>query len=215
MGSDDGLPDTRPMHRVHVSTYWLDKYEVTNREYRQCVEGGGCMLPKDRSSYDDPGRAEHPVTNVTWSQARSYCHWRGKRLPTEAEWEKAARGTDGRLYPWGNSEEVFRARARTVEQKPVKNGTDPVGSTEFAVSPYGVADLILNVSEWVNDWYAEDFYRSSPAHDPQGPVRGSFRVLRGGESTDRPLELRASYRGWDDMTYWGPSLGFRCAEDLP
>jgi len=215
MGSDDGLPDTRPMHRVHVSAYWLDKYEVTNREYRQCVEGGGCSLPKDQSSYNDPGRGEHPVTNVTWVQARNYCHWRGKRLPTEAEWEKAARGTDGRLYPWGNSEEVFRARARTVEQKPVKNGTEPIGSIQFAVSPYGVADLILNVSEWVNDWYAEDFYRSSPSRDPQGPVRGSFRVLRGGESTDRPLELRASYRGWDDMTYWGPSLGFRCAEDLP
>jgi formylglycine-generating enzyme required for sulfatase activity len=215
MGSDDGLPDTRPMHRVYVSTYWLDKFEVTNREYRQCVEGGGCPAPKDRSSYDDPGRAEHPVTNVTWSQARNYCHWRGKRLPTEAEWEKGARGTDGRLYPWGNSEEVFRARAGTVEQKPAKNGTEPVGSIGFAVSPYGVADLVLNVSEWVNDWYAEDFYRSSPARDPQGPVRGSFRVLRGGESTDRPLELRASYRGWDDMTYWGPSLGFRCADDLP
>ena len=215
MGSDDGLPDTRPMHRVHLSAYWFDKYEVTNREYRRCVEGGGCAPPKDRSSYDDPARAEHPVINVTWSQARSYCHWRDKRLPTEAEWEKAARGTDGRLYPWGNSDEVFRARARTVEQKTNKSGTEPVGSIDFAVSPYGVADLVLNVSEWVNDWYAEDFYRLSPARDPQGPVRGSFRVLRGGETTDRPLELRASYRGWDDMTYWGPSLGFRCADDLP
>lgn len=215
MGSDDGLPDTHPMHRVHMSTYWLDKYEVMNREYRQCVDGGGCPFPKDRSSYDDLGRADHPITNVTWTQARGYCHWRGKRLPTEAEWEKAARGTDGRLYPWGNTEEVLKLRARAAEQKRAKNGTEPVGSIDFAVSPYGVADLILNVSEWVNDWYAEDFYRSSPARDPQGPVRGSFRVLRGGEPADRPLELRASYRGWDDMTYWGPSLGFRCAEDLP
>ncbi len=215
MGAEDGLPDARPLHRVYISAFWLDTYAVTNRQYRQCAEGGGCPLPKDRSVYDDPTRAEHPVTNVTWTQARGYCRWLGKRLPTEAEWEKATRGTDGRLYPWGNSDEVFKARARTVEQKNMKNGTDPVGSADFAVSPYGVADLVGNVSEWVNDWYAEDYYRSAPVRDPQGPVRGSFRVLRGGESSDRPLELRASYRGWDDVTYWGPSLGFRCAEDLP
>jgi formylglycine-generating enzyme required for sulfatase activity len=215
MGAEDGLPDSRPMHRVYVSAYWLDKYAVTNRQYRQCVEAGGCPFPKDQSSYDDAARVDHPVTNVMWGQARGYCRWQGKRLPTEAEWEKAARGIDGRLYPWGNSDDVLKARARAVEQQLMKNGTDPVGTGEFAVSPYGVADLIGNVSEWVNDWYAEDYYRSAPARDPQGPVRGSFRVLRGGESGDRSLELRASYRGWDDMTYWGPSLGFRCANDLP
>lgn len=215
MGSEDGLPDSRPLHRVYVSAYWLDKYPVTNRQYRQCVEAGGCLFPKDRSSYDEAARAEHPVTNVMWSQARGYCRWLGKRLPTEAEWEKAARGTDGRLYPWGNSDEVFKTRARTIEQQMMKTGTDPVGTMDVAVSPYGVADLVGNVSEWVNDWYAEEYYRSAPARDPQGPVRGSFRVLRGGESGDHPLESRASYRGWDDMTYWGPALGFRCANDLP
>ena len=206
MGSEDGLPDMRPMHRVQVSTYWLDQHEVTNRQYRQCMESGGCAPPKDHSAYDDAARADHPVTNVTWSQARNYCGWRGKRLPTEAEWEKAARGIDGRLYPWGNSDEMVKTRA-------TKNGTVPVGSIEFARSPYGVADLVMNASEWVNDWYAEDFYRSSPSRDPQGPARGAFKVLRGGEPSDRPLELRASYRGWDDMSYWGPSVGFRCAQD--
>ena len=211
MGAEDGLPDTRPMHRVYLSTYWLDRHEVTNRQYRQCVESGGCAPPKDQSAYEDPTLADHPVTNVTWAQARHYCGWPGKRLPTEAEWEKAARGIDGRLYPWGNSDEVAKARPRPAER--TKNGTAPVGTMDFARSPYGVADLVMNVSEWVNDWYAEDFYRSSPGRDPQGPARGSFRVLRGGELSDRPLELRASYRGWDDMTYWGPSLGFRCAQD--
>lgn len=215
MGAEDGLPDARPMHRVYVSTYWIDQHEVTNRQYRQCVDSGGCAPPKDRSAYDNPALGEHPVTNVTWSQARHYCGWRGKRLPTEAEWEKAARGVDGRLYPWGNTDEVFTARLRTTDRQTPKNGTAPVGSLDFAVSPYGVVDLVVSVSEWVNDWYAEDFYRSSPSQDPQGPARGSFRVLRGGEPNERPLELRASYRGWDDMTYWGPSLGFRCAEDLP
>jgi formylglycine-generating enzyme required for sulfatase activity len=215
MGAEDGLSDARPMHRVYVSSYWLDKHEVTNRQYRQCVKSGGCAPPKDRSVFDDLVQEDHPVTNVTWTQARTYCAWEGKRLPTEAEWEKAARGVDGRLYPWGNSDEVFKVRERTVEQKNMRNGTDPIGSADFAVSPYGVADLVVSVSEWVNDWYAEEFYRSTPARDPQGPLRGSFRVLRGGESSNRPLELRASYRGWDDMTYWGPSLGFRCAEDGP
>jgi formylglycine-generating enzyme required for sulfatase activity len=211
MGAEDGLPDTRPMHRVYLSTYWLDRHEVTNRQYRHCVESGGCGPPKDQLTYDDPLQADHPVTNVTWAQARHYCGWLGKRLPTEAEWEKAARGIDGRLYPWGNSDEVVKARPRLAER--AKNGTASVGTIDFAQSPYGVADLVMNVSEWVNDWYAEDFYRVSPGRDPQGPARGSFRVLRGGEPSDRPLELRASYRGWDDMTYWGPSLGFRCALD--
>ena len=211
MGADDGLPDTRPMHRIYVSTYWVDQHEVTNRQYRQCMESGGCGPPKDHSAYEDSALADHPVTNVTWTQARNYCGWRGKRLPTEAEWEKAARGIDGRLYPWGNNDEMVKSRSRPVER--IKNGTVPVGSIDFARSPYGVADLVMNVSEWVNDWYAEDFYRSSPNRDPQGPARGSFKVLRGGEPSERPLELRASYRGWDDMTYWGPSVGFRCAQD--
>ena len=211
MGAEDGLPDMRPMHRVYVSTYWLDQHEVTNQQYRQCMESGGCAPPKDHSAYDDAARADHPVTNVTWTQARNYCGWRGKRLPTEAEWEKAARGTDGRLYPWGNSDDMVIGRSRSGEH--TKNGTVPVGTIEFARSPYGVADLVMNASEWVNDWYAEDFYRSSPSRDPQGPARGGFKVLRGGEPGDRPLELRASYRGWDDMSYWGPSVGFRCAQD--
>jgi formylglycine-generating enzyme required for sulfatase activity len=211
MGAEDGLPDMRPMHRVYVSTYWLDQHEVTNQQYRQCMESGGCAPPKDHSAYDDAARADHPVTNVTWTQARNYCGWRGKRLPTEAEWEKAARGTDGRLYPWGNSDDMVKGRSRSGEH--TKDGTVPVGSIEFARSPYGVADLVMNASEWVNDWYAEDFYRSSPSRDPQGPARGGFKVLRGGEPGDRPLELRASYRGWDDMSYWGPSVGFRCAQD--
>ena len=215
MGAEDGLADARPLHRVYVSSFWFDKYPVTNRQYQQCTESGVCSFPRDRSTYDDPTRAEQPVTNVTWNQARGYCRWLGKRLPTEAEWEKAARGTDGRLFPWGNKVELFKVRAKPSEQKIMKDGSDPVGSADVAVSPYGVVDLVGNVSEWVNDWYAEDYYRSAPARDPQGPVRGSFRVLRGGELSDRPLELRASYRGWDDVTYWGPSLGFRCAEDMP
>jgi len=205
MGTEDGLQDARPLHRVHLSSYWFDKYEVTNARYQQCVEGGGCTPPKDRLTFEDPQRAQHPVTNITWNQARSFCIWQGKRLPTEAEWEKAARGTDGRRYPWGNDGEFLTGL----------NGVEPVRRQAAMASPYGVFDLIGSVSQWVKDWYAEDFYKTTPARDPQGPLRGSFRVLRGGEWNEKLPNLQASYRGWDEVTYWGPTLGVRCAEDVP
>lgn len=215
MGAEDLLPDARPVHRVFVSAFWLDRYQVTNSQYRRCVEAGVCTPPKDREAFEDAERSQHPATNVTWSQARTYCQWKGKRLPTEAEWEKAARGTDGRRYPWGNSGDVINARLKSGEIRTTHNGTEPVGSQSALASPYGVFDLVGNVSEWVKDWYGEDFYQVSPSHDPQGPARGSFRVLRGGSFTARPLEAHVSHRGWDEMSYWGPTLGFRCALDIP
>jgi len=215
MGADDLEPDSRPVHRVNVSTFYMDRYQVTNAQYRKCVEGGGCLPPKDHHAFDDPNRATHPVVNVTWTQARTYCHWKGKRLPTEAEWEKAARGTDARRYPWGNSAAPLTHRVKSGETKVAANGTEPVGSQPGNVSPYGVFDMVGSVSEWVKDWYGEDFYQVSPAQDPQGPVRGAFRVLRGGELSERPLEHHVSNRSWDEMTYWGPTLGFRCVLDVP
>jgi formylglycine-generating enzyme required for sulfatase activity len=215
MGDEEGLPDSRPMRRIYLSSYWIDKHEVTNAQYRQCVQAGVCQFPKDRQAYDDPQRARYPVTNVTWSQARTYCQWSGRRLPTEAEWEKAARGPDGRRYPWGSSEDPIKRRAKEQAQKPDGNGITQVGSLTDTMSPYGVYDLIGNVWEWVKDWYAEDYYAMAPTRDPQGPPLGSFRVLRGGDWSQSPLELRASYRGWDEMSYWGTMLGFRCAADVP
>ncbi|MBI4000473.1 MAG: SUMF1/EgtB/PvdO family nonheme iron enzyme [Nitrospira defluvii] len=216
MGMEDGLPDARPLHRLYLSSYWIDQSGVTNGQYRRCVDGGGCLPPKVREAFDDPQLVQHPVTNVTWTQALAYCQWGGKRLPTEAEWEKAARGIDGRRYPWGNSDMVIqKSRLKMSDGKAGANGVDPVGMTSTATSPYGVSDMIGVVSEWVKDWYAEDFYRTSPSRDPQGPLRGTFRVLRGGSWMERPLELRSGYRAWDEMTYWGPTLGFRCATDVP
>jgi formylglycine-generating enzyme required for sulfatase activity len=211
MGDEDGLPDARPPHRVHLSAYWIDRYEVTNERYRACVEAGVCAPPRAREAFDDPRAGAHPVTNVTWLQARTYCHWRGARLPTEAEWEKAARGPDARRYPWGDDEgPIQRGRHDGAGRT-----TEPVGSRPDAASPYGVQDLVGSVWEWVKDWYAEDYYGRSPARDPQGPLRGSFRVLRGGDWTRGAVELRVSARAWDEMTYWGPTLGFRCAADAP
>jgi len=215
MGAEDGLQDTRPLHRVHLSSYWFDRYEVTNARYRQCVEGGGCTPPKDRQAFEDRQQAQRPVTNITWSQARAFCQWQGKRLPTEAEWEKAARGTDGRRYPWGNNEDVLKNHMSKQEIKTDTGGTELIGRQVATASPYGVFDLIGSVSEWVKDWYAEDFYQASPTRDPQGPSRGSFRVLRGGEWNEKSPNFQASYRGWDDVTYWGPTLGVRCAKDVP
>ncbi|HJR75579.1 MAG TPA: SUMF1/EgtB/PvdO family nonheme iron enzyme [Nitrospiraceae bacterium] len=216
MGTEDGLPDARPLHRVYLSGYLIDRYEVTNARYRQCVEGGACPVPRDREAFDDPQRSQYPVVNVTWSQARAYCQWAGKRLPTEAEWEKAARGTDGRRYPWGNSEIVIEQhRPKGNEAKLSANGMGPIEPDDASASPYGVYGLVGSVSEWVKDWYADDFYAVSSLRDPQGPLRGSFRVLRGAGWNEGLPELRASYRGWDEMTYWGPTLGMRCAMDLP
>jgi formylglycine-generating enzyme required for sulfatase activity len=215
MGMEDGLPDARPLHRLYLSSFWIDHQSVNNGQYRACLEGGGCLPPKVRDYFDDPQQSQRPVTNVTWTQARGYCHWVGKRLPTEAEWEKAARGIDGRRYPWGNSDEVIhRNRLNTNDGKASANGVDPVVTPTTAPSPYGVSGMIGVVSEWVKDWYAEDFYRISPLRDPQGPLRGTFRVLRGGSWMERPIELRTGYRAWDEMTYWGPTLGFRCANDV-
>ncbi|MFO0698625.1 MAG: formylglycine-generating enzyme family protein [Nitrospira sp.] len=134
MGAEDGLPDARPMHRVYISRFWLDEYEVTNRQYRLCAEGGGCTFPKDRSAYDDTTRAEHPVTNVTWYQARGYCKWLGKRLPTEAGVGKSGARARWAALSLGKQRRGVQKHMRTVEQNPVKNGTEPVGTVDFTVS---------------------------------------------------------------------------------
>ena len=109
----------------------------------------------------------------------------------------------------------MKIRVKNGDLKPGANGTERVGRQTATSSPYGALDMIGNVSEWVKDWYAEDFYQTSSSHDPQGPLRGSFRVLRGGEWNEKPPNLQASYRGWDEVTYWGPTLGVRCAGDVP
>lgn len=211
MGSETSS-DERPIHAVNLSAYYMDKYEVTNAAYKRCVEAGVCDPPKQSNSYTrsayygNPEFDEHPVIYVDWNMAKTYCEWRGARLPTEAEWEKAARGTDGRTYPWGESISCDQANYRDCV-----GDTTKVGNYLDGVSPYGMYDMAGNVWEWVNDWYDSSYYQSSPSSNPQGPTSGQIRVLRGGSWYGSVNGVRSAYR-----FRYGPSvadfgIGFRCS----
>jgi formylglycine-generating enzyme required for sulfatase activity len=209
MGSDISFSNAdKPQHKVFLDTFWIDKTEVTNRMYRECVNAGICSEPEIGDYYGKPFYDNFPVVWVRWSQANSYCGWAGGRLPTEAEWEKAARGYDGRNYPWGNE-------GPTCDKSNFagcSGDISPVDERLRGASPYGVINMAGNVSEWVNDWYGENYYASSPYKNPLGPSTGEFHVFRGGTFETRPDGLlvywRNSYAGLDD---WGSSsIGFRC-----
>jgi sulfatase modifying factor 1 len=193
-------------HRVYLDAFYIDAYEVTNALYKEFIQATGRKAPK---SWNDAkfNALRQPVVGVTWDDAAAYCQWAGKRLPTEAEWEKAARGADGRKYPWGNQWE--RTRANTPNDGPGK--PMPVGSYEGGKSPYGAHDMIGNVWEWVADWYDVDYYRTSPSHNPRGPATGKVRVLRGGSWLSSGYEA-AVRRGSGIPGHWnGDDVGFRCA----
>jgi formylglycine-generating enzyme required for sulfatase activity len=206
MGSDDGDADEKPPHRVHLDAYHVDRYEVTNALYRRLMEATGRQAP---SYWNDSkwNGASQPVVGVSWHDAEAYCKWAGKRLPTEAEWEKAARGTDGRKYPWG--EQWDASRANSDASKLGKTAT--VGSYPSGVSPYGAHDMAGNVWEWVADWYARDYYQRSPERNPPGPDSGTSRVLRGGSWDFNPFNLRSTYRINYTPVYRSHDFGFRCA----
>jgi len=205
--------DEQPVHVVNLSDYYMDVYEVTNALYKTCVDVGGCMPPDNTSRYNDANYASHPVVTVDWSQAQKYCAWRGARLPTEAEWEKAARSTDARTYPWGNN----------APDKTLLNfnnnvgGTSPVGSYPQGVSPYGLHDMAGNVWEWVADWYSETYYSTLGENvlNPQGPTSVTYRVVRGGSWNNSDDYTRSADRGRDTPGSRYGSLGFRCALSPP
>jgi formylglycine-generating enzyme required for sulfatase activity len=211
MGSANGNSDERPRHQVYLGAFYMDVYEVTNAAYRACVSAGVCTLPNKTSSatrssyYGNSQYDNYPVINVTWDQAKTYCEWRGGSLPTEAQWEKAARGTDGRTYPWGEGIDSNRANYNNNV-----GDTTEVGSYESGKSPYGMYDLAGNVWEWVADWYDSSYYANSPSSNPLGPSSGTFRVLRGGAWSNHDFNLRASsrYRNPPDSIYI--DVGFRC-----
>jgi formylglycine-generating enzyme required for sulfatase activity/predicted Ser/Thr protein kinase len=214
MGSNE-YGDEKPIHMVYLDAFWMDKYEVTNTLYAACVNAGKCTRPSQtKSSTRDAyfGNSQfnnYPVIYVDWNQAKTYCEWAGKRLPTEAEWEKAARGTDARIYPWGNS--FDGTKLNYSESNPRPGDTTQVGAYSSDASPYGIMDLSGNVVEWVADWYGENYYASSPRNNPTGPSSGQSRVLRGGSWINEQQFTRAANRFRGAVTNSYLNVGFRCA----
>jgi len=214
MGSDKGDPDEQPVHRVFLDSYYIDKFEVTNGRFAKFVEAIHSEPPWGFGDQETPVvQADHPVRWVNWMEAIGYCLWVGKRLPTEAEWEKAARGSDGRVYPWGNDPPTT-AQA-VFGSKEGDEAVSRIGNREKGQSPYGVHDLAGNLYEWTADWYDEEFYTKVPAVNPRGPAEGTVKVQRGGSYTNTPYRLRSSFRTKGDPTEHEPNVGFRCAQDAP
>jgi formylglycine-generating enzyme required for sulfatase activity len=209
---------SRPVHAVYLDDYWIYQTEVTNRQYASCVNAGSCNLPinlnsKTHSSYYGNSRYDDfPVVYVDWYAADRFCRWAGGRLPSEAEWEKAARGDDRRLFPWGDQS----PNAQLANVGLIVGDTTPVGSYPAGVSPYGLFDMAGNVYEWVADWYSPEYYEISPYDNPKGPSGPGdeeLRVVRGGN-----LYWDGSYATSGYHDYWEPyeisnDTGFRCAHD--
>jgi eukaryotic-like serine/threonine-protein kinase len=211
MGCNDGVDnlcnmDEAPYHSVTLSGYRIDQYEVSRGDYNDCIVASSCTTPA--CDFDPMALADNPVTCVTWDDAHDYCAWAGKRLPTEAEWEYAARGTTGFRYPWGN---VWNDDCSIVNGNLCQLDTSPVTDFPQGVSPVGAFNMAGNVAEWVNDWYQQTYYASSPTNDPQGPATGGVRGIRGGSWDSSVVEFRTSYRGANTPSFADNETGFRCA----
>ena len=193
----------KPAHKVYLDAFWIDQTEVTNGMYTECVSAGSCQASACQSSAALNGEKQ-PVLCVDWAMAKIYCEWAGRRLPTEAEWEKGARGSDGRKYPWGIGIDPEKANYDLQIGK-----TSDVGSYPAGASPYGALDMAGNVSEWVADWLGP--YSAATQRNPQGPTTGYFRVLRGGSWADNWWGTRSAFRIGDYPSEKDQSKGFRCA----
>ena len=225
MGSNDGLPNERPEHTVMLDAYYIDKYEVTLNLYRKFLEVEKHESPP---TWDDEAATtvgDRPAIGMRWTSADAYCRWAGKRLPTEAEWEKAARGIDGRRYPWGGMQPFIDMAnynrglwvSEAITLVAVTSGLEGMsvrhGLKEGGKSPFGVFHMAGNAAEWVADWYERDYYQKSPGKNPSGPVTGEKRVLRGGSWADVPSALRVTARFSAEPDFEDRTMGFRCAMD--
>jgi formylglycine-generating enzyme required for sulfatase activity len=223
MGSDSGNLDQSPVHTVSLDAYWMDTTEVTNAMFAKFLnetgnqtEGGVPWLdlqdPYVLISNQDgvwqarQENADYPVVSVSWYGANAYCTWARRSLPTEAQWEYAAKGKDGFRFPWGNSDlDCTHSRYSGCGNGPVQTGSLPLGA-----SPFGIYEMAGNVAEWVNDRYAADYYRQSPAQNPTGPINGYYRVFRGGFWGSAYIALQNSHRDWAGADTQESFLGFRC-----
>jgi eukaryotic-like serine/threonine-protein kinase len=231
-----GLPFEQPSHSVTLDAYEIDRHETTVAEYKACVSAGGCKAPKPADhalgNWGAKGRENHPINVVTWDRAQAYCTWAKKRLPTEAEWERAAKGPKHRRYPWGDAcpKSWSSTYCKDAEWKPstakanvstnyADDGyqrTAPVGSFAAGASPEGVMDMAGNVGEWVADWFSKAYYAKSPSTNPKGPSSGTLRVVRGGTyASGGGSYVRALYRDGYVPSYYGAIHGFRCARSIP
>ncbi|MEW6086320.1 MAG: SUMF1/EgtB/PvdO family nonheme iron enzyme [Chloroflexota bacterium] len=232
MGGYDvrAAPDEFPAHDVTLDAFWMDQLEVTNAMYALCVSAGACDLPQNLGTarkaeyFNDSEFNDYPVVYVTWGQAKTYCEWAERRLPTEAEWERAARGDDLRTFPWGEDKPDWRFANFNM----LVRDTSRVGSYAMGASPFGVLDMAGNVAEWTNDFYGFNYYAISESLNPLGPAASSSlnRVVRGGSLGDAEINIRVSKRssvrgsnlnavpGSDlYLGEFSPRIGFRCVED--
>jgi formylglycine-generating enzyme required for sulfatase activity len=211
MGDDEEAP----LREVFVSAFYIDEHEVTVGRYARFIEATGAVaLPDGWQSERDSDPGTLPVVGIDWHDADAYCRWAGRRLPTDAEWEKAARGPDGRPYPWGDAAPAPRHAhfGRPFEADAYEAGLAPVGSYPDGRSPYGVHDLAGNASEWVADWHTDSYVRGD-VPDPTGPAEGTAKVIRGGGWYDPPERLKASRRMFAEPRHFSDDIGFRCARD--
>lgn len=213
-----GRPDEWPQRSVYLDAFAIDAVEVTNERYLQFVKSTGHRNPPNPYGtgllLSAKGIEQLPVVQTTWYDAKAYCGWAKKRLPTEAEWEKAARGTDGRVFPWGNAPPGPH-RANFDREWEEQKTLHPVGSLPEGNSPYGIKDMAGNVREWVQDWYDPAYYKHAPDRNPQGPEKGIVRVIRGGSWHSPVSDITASARGRGGFALQTHGTGFRCARSIP
>ena len=208
MGDDENAP----RREIYVDAFYMDKFEVTVALYERFMKATGSVSkPEGWAEIDLERAARLPVTSVTWHDAQAYCRWADKRLPTEAEWEKAARGSDARLYPWGDeTPSPDRANFANASPEAYNGGLEPAGAHPAGRSPFGIHDMAGNASEWVADWYAERFAHGD-TRNPSGPPSGSAKVVRGGGRFDPGYRLAVTRRYYANPDHRSDDIGFRCA----